>query len=94
MWIDLNDEQLKNAFFSIRLSFDPDSNVNDESDSQEAKEFSARDSSWAGRQIDCNAEQFRNACDSIRVSLDPDSHANEERDVQPWKQSAFRISIS
>jgi hypothetical protein len=35
---DFNDEHPINAPRSIRLSFDPDSNVNDESDAQKQKE--------------------------------------------------------
>jgi hypothetical protein len=37
--IDFNIEQPENAFASIRVSFDPDSNVNDDSDSHDEKEL-------------------------------------------------------
>jgi hypothetical protein len=47
--IDSNDEQPKSALGSIRVSFDPDSNVNDESDSQHMKELSPRNSTEVGR---------------------------------------------
>jgi hypothetical protein len=55
--IDSNDEQSQSALDSIRVSFDPDSNVNDESDLQPEKDFSPRNSTEAGRQIDFNDEQ-------------------------------------
>jgi hypothetical protein len=54
--IDSNDEHSENAFASIRLSFEPDSNVNDESDVHKENEDSPRNSTEAGRQIDVNDE--------------------------------------
>jgi hypothetical protein len=63
--IDVNDEQSESARASIRVSFDPDSNVNEESDSHDEKEPSARNSTEAGIQIDCNDEQPDTAPASI-----------------------------
>jgi hypothetical protein len=70
---------------SIRVSFDPDSNANDESDSDHKKTPSPRNLSEAGRQIDCNDEQPESARFSIRVSFDPDSNVNDESDLHPVK---------
>jgi hypothetical protein len=55
--IAFNDEQPGNAFDAIRVSFDPDSNVNDERDVQSEKHLSPRNSTEAGRQIDFSDEQ-------------------------------------
>jgi hypothetical protein len=55
--IDGNDEQPRSALDSIRRSFDPDSNVNDESDPHKKKGFSPTNSTEAGRQIDFSDEQ-------------------------------------
>jgi hypothetical protein len=55
--IDCNDEQSENEFVSIRVRFDSDSNVNDESDVHDEKELSPTNSTDAGRQIDFNDEQ-------------------------------------
>jgi hypothetical protein len=55
--IDFNNEQPKNACASIRVNFDPDSNVNDESRLHPKKELSPRNSTEAGRQSDFNEEQ-------------------------------------
>jgi hypothetical protein len=52
--IDFNDEQPANACASIRVSCDPDSNVNDESESQKVKQPSYKIPTEAGRQIDVN----------------------------------------
>jgi hypothetical protein len=46
---DSNDEHQESAQASIRVSFDPDSNVNDESDLHSQKECSPRNSTKAGR---------------------------------------------
>jgi hypothetical protein len=54
--IDFSDEQPESALASIRVSFDPDSNVNDESDLHDEKECSPRNLTDEGRQIDCNNE--------------------------------------
>jgi hypothetical protein len=63
--IDCNDEQLENASRSIRVSFDPDSNVNVESEMHPKKDLHPRNWIAAGRQIDCNNEQSENASLSI-----------------------------
>jgi hypothetical protein len=58
--IDFNDAQSESAFAPIRVSFDPDSNINDESHQQYEKASSPRNSTDAGRQIDFNDEQPEN----------------------------------
>jgi hypothetical protein len=75
---EFNDAQSESAFASIRVSFDPDSNVNDESNSHQLKEHFPRVSTEAGRQTDSNESQDMNADDSIRVSFDSDSNVNAE----------------
>jgi hypothetical protein len=55
--IHCNDEQPERASSAIRVSFDPDSNVNVESEMHPQKEFQPRNSTEAGRQIDPNDEQ-------------------------------------
>jgi hypothetical protein len=75
--IDLNDEQEENAFASIRISFDPDSNVNDESELHDEKQPSPRNSTEAGREIDLNDEQEERAYASIRIRLDADSNISD-----------------
>jgi hypothetical protein len=92
--IDFNDEHLENASASIRVSFDPDSNVNDDSDQHNEKASSPRNSTEAGRQIDLNEKQLENAFASIRVSLHPDSKNSEQTDLHSRKLSLRRISIS
>jgi hypothetical protein len=82
---DFNDEQSQSASDAIRVSFDPDSNVNDESDLHPQKDLSPRNSTEAGRQIDFNDEQLQSAHDAIRVSFDPDSNVNDESDLHPQK---------
>jgi hypothetical protein len=52
--IDFNDEQPESASAPIRVSFEPDSKVNDESNLQQEKERSERITTEAGRQIDLN----------------------------------------
>jgi hypothetical protein len=76
----------------MRVSFEPDSNINDESDVHDKKELSPRNSSEAGRQIDFNDEQPESAFASIRVSLDPFSNVNDESDSQSEKDSSPRNS--
>jgi hypothetical protein len=60
------------------VSFDPDSNVNGESNPHPENELSPRNSTEAGRQIDFNDEEPESAFASIRVSFDPDSNVNDE----------------
>jgi hypothetical protein len=52
--IDCNDEQSERAHDSIRVSFDPDSNDNEQSDPQQENENSPRNAIEAGREIDFN----------------------------------------
>jgi hypothetical protein len=59
--IDSKDEQSKNVFPPIRVSFDTDSNVSDERDMHDENELSPRDSTDAGRQIDLNDEHCESA---------------------------------
>jgi hypothetical protein len=70
-----NDEQAISAFFSIRFSFEPGPNVNDESDVHESKELSPRNSTEAGRQTDRNEENFENELPPISCSSDSYSNA-------------------
>jgi hypothetical protein len=55
--MDFNNSHDQNAFRSIRVSFDPGSNVNDKTDLHEQREAAPRNSTDAGRQIDLNDEQ-------------------------------------
>jgi hypothetical protein len=66
--IDINGEQPESVLASIRVSIDPDSNVNDKSDSQDEKESPQKNSTDAGRQIDLNDEEFAKALLSISHS--------------------------
>jgi hypothetical protein len=68
--------------------------VKAESDLQDEKAPSPRNSTEAGRQIDLNDEQWESAFASIRVSLDPLSMINEQSDSQSQKLQAPRMSIS
>jgi hypothetical protein len=52
MKTDFSNEQFENDFSSIRISFDPLSNVNEESKRQSEKEFEPRISTDAGIQIE------------------------------------------
>jgi hypothetical protein len=89
---DFNDEQPRNAPSSIRLSFDPDSNVNDESDLHQQKDPPQRTSTDAGIQIVLSDEHEANEFSEIRVSVDPNSNVNEESNVHSKKQRSQRIS--
>jgi hypothetical protein len=91
--MDFNDEQPESARDSIRVSFDPFSNVNDESRLQSEKEPSPRNSTEAGRQIDSNDEHQESVHASIRVNFDPDSNLNEQIERQEEKQPTPRIAI-
>jgi hypothetical protein len=73
--IDSNDKQEENASASIRVSFDSDSNVNDESDSHDEKDLSPRNSTDAGRQMDINDKQEWNESAPISDSADLNSNA-------------------
>jgi hypothetical protein len=63
--IDCNDEQLESASSSIRVSFDPDSNVNDDNEVHPLKDLHPRNSTEKGRQIAANDEQPSSALASI-----------------------------
>jgi hypothetical protein len=89
---DFNDEHPRNAAPSIRVSFDPDSKVNDESDVHQQKEPTQRTSTDAGIHIILSDEQEANEFSSIRVSLDPDSKVNAESNVHSKKQRSQRTS--
>jgi hypothetical protein len=80
MQIDCIDEQQENACDSIRVSFETDSKVIDESNLHDSKHRLQRVSTEAGMQIDRNDEQSENAFASIRVSFEPDSKINDEID--------------
>jgi hypothetical protein len=54
---DFTDEHSQNAYSSMRISLDPDSKVNDESDLHSRKQRSQRTSTDAGRQIVFNDKQ-------------------------------------
>jgi hypothetical protein len=54
--IDVNDAHHSSAEFSILVSFDPDSNVNDKSETHLPKELDPRNSTEEGIQIDINVE--------------------------------------
>jgi hypothetical protein len=73
--IDCNDAQRESAFVSIRLSFDPDSNVNDESEEHDEKEFSERNSTKEGTQTDRNDEKCTNKSAPISYSFEWNSNA-------------------
>jgi hypothetical protein len=90
--IDFNDEQPESAVDSIRVSFDPDSNVKSESEPHHEKQSTPRDSTEAGRQIDFSSGQSEIAHASIRISFDPDSNVNDESDQHDEKEFSPRNS--
>jgi hypothetical protein len=55
--IDWSDKQPESALASIRISPDPDSNVNDESELHDEKQSASSNSTQAGRQNDFNDEK-------------------------------------
>jgi hypothetical protein len=59
--IDVNASQPSNALDSIRMSFESDTNVNDEREEQQEKHSLQRTSTDDGMQIDFNDVQPRNA---------------------------------
>jgi hypothetical protein len=61
MQTDFNASQRQNAEYPIRVSFEPDSNVNDDRDEQFRKQFLAITSTDDGMQNDCNPAQPSNA---------------------------------
>jgi hypothetical protein len=86
MQMDFNAPQLENALVSIRVSFEFDSNVNDEREEHPIKHLVERISTDDGIQMDFNARQLENAPNSIRVSFESDSNVNAEREQQREKQ--------
>jgi hypothetical protein len=60
----------------IRVSLEPGSNDNTESEEQLWKQLKGMNSTSAGMQIDGSDEQFSNAFFPISVSLEPDSNVN------------------
>jgi len=88
-----NDWQNENAFDSIRLNDDGDSNEIDESDSQREKQREGRISTELGIKMCFNDFQHENAFDSIRRNDDGDSNEIDESDLQFEKQLEPRISI-
>jgi hypothetical protein len=75
--IDFNARQEQNVPYSIRVSFESDSNSNDERDKQDEKHFSPRTLTYDATQIDFNALQPQNAFPSIRASCESDLNVNE-----------------
>jgi glucan phosphoethanolaminetransferase (alkaline phosphatase superfamily) len=66
----------------ISVSFDPDSKVNDESESQQLKHSEPTISTEEGIQTDFNDEQQEKAFASIRISFESDSKVNDEIEEQ------------
>jgi hypothetical protein len=83
-WSDANDERPESAFASIRIKFEPDSNVNDDSELQRDKHSSQRISTEAVIQVDSDDEHKASAFASIRIKFDPDSNANVESNHNGW----------
>jgi hypothetical protein len=81
----------ENAFDSIRANREFDSNVINESDSQNEKHFDPRISTFLGIKIDCNRVD-ENAYASIRVNREFDSNVIDESDPQYAKHSDPRSS--
>jgi hypothetical protein len=90
--IDFNDEQSESALASIRASFEPDSNVNDESREHDQNEHSPINSTEAGRQIDSNEIHSESALASIRVNFEQDWNANDERALHAERDLSPRDS--
>jgi hypothetical protein len=74
------------------VSFESDSNVNDEREEQPPKHSLQRTSTDDGIQIDSNMSQSENAFDAIRVSFESDSNVTDEREEQQEKHSLQRTS--
>jgi hypothetical protein len=80
-----------NAFDSIRVKCEFDSNVIDESDSKHEKHFNSIISTWLGIKIDWSND-LENASDSIRVKCEFESNAIDDSDLQFEKHFDPRIS--
>jgi hypothetical protein len=76
---DLSDDD-ENAYDSIRVNRDSDSNEIDESDLQYEKHFEQRISTVRGIMIDCRDDD-ENADDSIRVNRESDSNEIMQTDL-------------
>jgi hypothetical protein len=74
--------QSQNAPSSIRVSFESNSNVNDEREEQPAKHSLERHSTDDGVQIHFTALQAENVLFSIRVSSESHSNTNDETDEE------------
>jgi hypothetical protein len=91
---DSNDSQEETAYSSMRVSFDPDSNANDESERHDLKQDGPRNSTDAGRQINSNDSQDESAYSSIRFSFEPGSNVNKQSEEEEEKLYGLRISMS
>jgi hypothetical protein len=89
--IDWSDED-ENAFDSIRVNLESDSNVIVESDQQFEKHHEQIISTFRGITIDWSNEN-ENASDSIRTNFESDSNVINESNLQPEKHDEQRISI-
>jgi hypothetical protein len=85
--------ELKNAFDSIRVNRESDSNETDSSDLHQKKHRKQRISTSRGIKID-RSEESENACDSIRLNRDSTSNETDSSDRHEEKQNEQRISIS
>jgi hypothetical protein len=73
---------LRGIVVTIRLSFDPDSSVNEESDSHAKKQCRPRIPTEAGKQMDNSEEQPEKILAPIQVRFDQDSNVHDESDLQ------------
>jgi hypothetical protein len=98
MKMDFNKEHFENDLSSIRISFDPLSNINEESERQSEKQLGPKISTDAGIQIE-RIDDFNNedASCSILVIFDEDANLNSpdderiqsDRDIGRSKWSIF-----
>jgi hypothetical protein len=77
--IDVNDWQCENDSLSIRVSFDRDSKVTDESSLHHPKHLAQTASTDAGMQIDAKLEHPQNASVPINNRFDTDSKVTDRR---------------
>jgi hypothetical protein len=92
MQIDESAMHALNADFSIRDSFEPDSNVIVERDWQSKKHCLEIVGREDGMQMDGTDEQHWKADSSMHDSLDPDSNVTAKRELQPEKHSRPSVS--
>jgi hypothetical protein len=90
MIIDSSDEYA-NAFASIRVNREFDSNVIDKSDLQNKKHDEQRISTLDGIKID-GSDEYENASDSIRANREFDSNMIDENSFKVAKLFEPRIS--